>query len=83
MAAHTARDMRGVVQKPERHRDSAAQADVTGRPQESMSSCVNLTAGHGDFCIINFIARTEPRHDMHRIDAIMITRREPGVRFRI
>jgi hypothetical protein len=40
-----------------------------------MSGCVNLAAGHGDFRIINFMARTEPRHDMHRIDAIM--RAEP------
>jgi hypothetical protein len=81
MTSHPARDMRGVVQKPEHHRDSAAGADVTRRPHETMSDCVNLAAGHGDFRIINFMARTVLRNDMDGIDAIMIMR--PSVRLRI
>jgi hypothetical protein len=42
MTPHPARDMHRVVQKPERHRNSAPRADMTRRPHESMSGRVNL-----------------------------------------
>jgi hypothetical protein len=70
MTSHPARDMHGVVQKPERHQNSVPR-DMTRPLYKSVSGCVSLIAPYGNFCIINLMARTVLRDDMDRIDAIM------------
>jgi hypothetical protein len=81
MTFHPARDMRDVVQKPERHRDPAIRADMPRRPHQTMSGCANVTAGDGDCCHAGLVARTMLRQDMDRIDAVMTmqsVRSRPG-----
>ena len=73
MTSHTARDMHGVVQKTERHRHSVP-CDMTRSPHERRG-CVNLIAPYGNFRSISLTARTVPRDDMDRIDAIMLSSR--------
>lgn len=83
MTSHPARDMRGVVQSSQRQRDFAMGVDMTVCPHENMSGCANLTAVHGDFCVINSIARTVLRDNADGIDAVMTMRRESRFSLRI
>ena len=71
MTSHHAPDMHVVVQKPERHQNSALRADRARPPHESMSGCVNVAAPSAKVCIKCFAARTVLGDEVDRIDAIM------------
>jgi hypothetical protein len=83
MTFHPARDMRRMVQQPEHQGDFAIRTDLTRHPHEIMTNCPNLTTGHADFCIINFMTRPVTRHDLDREDTIMVMRGKPSVCFGI
>ena len=74
MTFQPAHNMRDVVQKPERHRDPAVRGDAARRLHQTMSGCVNVTAGDGDCCHTGGMAGTVLRQDVDRIDAIMTMR---------
>jgi hypothetical protein len=74
MTFQPAHNMRDVVQKPERHRDPAVRGDAARRPHQTMSGCVNVTAGDGNCCHAGGLAGTMLRQDMDRIDAVMTMR---------
>lgn len=71
LSAHPARDMRGVVQIPERHRDMAVGADMTRCRHRTMSGGTNPATGYGDAYIMDFMTRSLSRHHMDRIEAIV------------
>jgi len=74
MTTQPAHNMRDMVQKPERHRDPAVRADTARRPHQTMSACVNVTAGDGNCCHAGLSAGTVLRKDVDRIDAVMSMR---------
>ena len=82
MTFHPARHMHGVVQNPERHEYSVPRTDMTRPSDVGMSGCVNLIAAYGEFRLVSVRARTVLRHNVKRIDAIMIMRRTPRFRLR-
>jgi hypothetical protein len=79
MPVHLARDLHPAAQKPERHQNLAASADMPGTSQKSVSGCVNVAASHGKVCIVGFAARTVPGDDVDHIDAIMTVSRMPSL----
>jgi hypothetical protein len=74
MTLQPANTMRDVVQKPEGHRDPAVWGDAARCLHQTVSGCVNMTAGDGNCCHAGLVARTVLRKDMDCIDAIMTMR---------